>query len=440
MLETWSEKQNLFRKAASIPKVFYSGRVSRVVGLTVEGFLPQVPVRGLCRIHRHGTGDSIEAEVIGLKNDTVVLMPIGETAGIQVGDRIETLKSEASIKVGNSLLGRVLDGSGHPIAGDALENCVDYPLYQSPMDAVTRKKISKSLSLGVRAFDGFLNCAMGQRIAIMAGSGVGKSTLLGMIARNTEAEVNVIGLIGERGREVREFLENDLGPEGLARSVVVVATSDAPALVRMRAAFVTTAIAEYFRDQGKNVLLMMDSLTRFAMASREVGLSLGEPPTTKGYTPSLFSVLPRLLERAGTTAGNGSITGLYTILAEGDDMQDPIADAVRAIVDGHVVLSRKLAQSGHYPAIDILQSISRVMSNVVTPQHNEVATKLRRAMALYSEMEDYINIGVYTAGKNAELDQAIAKIEGIRGFLRQKVNEKTSLAETVSRMVKLTMD
>lgn len=425
-------QEALLASARRLPDAFYRGRVSRVVGLIIEGFLPNVPVGASCCI-RMKNGDTVPAEVIGLKDEYVVLMPIGDTFGIQVGDQIEPLRNETLVRVSNDLLGRVLDGCGDPIDGKSpIRAAREYPLYNPSVCPVSRRMISKPLSLGVRAIDAFLTCAEGQRIAIMAGSGVGKSVLMGMIARNAKADVNVIGLIGERGREVREFLENDLGAEGLKRSVIVIATSDAPALVRTRAAFVTTTIAEYFRDQGLSVLIMMDSLTRFAMASREVGLSLGEPPTVKGYTPSLFSTLPKLLERAGTTAGQGSITGLYTILTEGDDLQDPIADTVRSIVDGHIVLSRRIAVMGRYPAIDILQSISRVMRNVVDEKHYNDMQTVRRAIALYEDMEDYVKMGVYTPGKNPELDRALSHIEPIRSFLAQKIEEKADFSEVMS--------
>ncbi len=421
-----------------MPRLFFSGAVDRVVGLVVEGHLPHMPVGGLCRIMRRPPAKPVLAEVVGLKGEKVVLMPVGTTSGIQVGDAIEALRNEVTVRVSEEMMGRIVDGDGVPIdGGPALHLGQEYPLYRAAESAVSRQLVSQPVPLGVRALDGFLTCAIGQRVAIMAGSGVGKSTLLGMIARNAQVDVNVIGLIGERGREVREFLEHDLGVEGRKRSVIVVATSDAPPLIRMRAAFVATTIAEFFRDRGARVMLMMDSLTRFAMASREVGLSLGEPPTVKGYTPSLFSTLPLLLERAGTTEKCGSITGLYTILTEGDDIQDPIADAVRAIVDGHVVLSRKLTNMGFYPPIDVLQSISRVMRNVVSPAHFDVMTKIRHAMSLYQEMEDYIKMGVYAEGKNAELDRIVKNIGELHGFLRQKVEESTSLEETVARLTKI---
>ncbi|MBI4239293.1 MAG: FliI/YscN family ATPase [Deltaproteobacteria bacterium] len=433
----WVPKDPFIGAVARMPRLFMAGEVSRVLGLIVEGRLPRVPVGALCQIRRQAAPEvpPIPAEVIGLKGETAVLMPIGETTGIAVGDAIEPVRDAATVKVTADLLGRVIDGCGEPMdGGPALRQIHEYPLYAGTQNPVMRQRIQQPLSLGIRAIDGFLSCAVGQRVVIMAGSGVGKSTLMGMIARNADADLNVIGLIGERGREVREFIEESLGAAGLARSVVIVATSDAPPLVRMRAAFVTTSIAEYFRDQGKTVLLMMDSLTRFAMASREVGLALGEPPTMKGYTPSLFSQLPRLLERVGTSAGQGHITGLYTILTEGDDLMDPIADAVRAIVDGHIVLTRKLAVMNHYPPIDVLQSLSRVMDCVTTTEHLQAMRHVRRAYALYQEMEDFIKMGVYSAGKNPQLDQAIAQIGAIQEFLQQRVEERTAWSETVARL------
>ncbi len=424
-----------------MPRVIVSGKVTRVIGLTVEGSLPDVPIGAACRIRHQNLATTIPAEVVGLKGEHAVLMPVGSTTGIKIGDEIETVSQEVTVRVGDGLLGRVVDGCGIPMdGGPAIGSARDYPLYHPTASPVRRKLVTDPLSLGVRAIDAFLTCGVGQRVAILAGSGVGKSTLLGMMARSSTADVNVIGLIGERGREVREFIEKSLGAEGLKRSVVIVATSDAPALIRMRAAFVATTIAEYFRDKGQKVLLVMDSLTRFAMASREVGLSLGEPPTVKGYTPTLFSLLPRLLERAGTTESTGSITGLYTILTEGDDIQDPVADAVRSIVDGHIVLSRKLATSGHYPPIDILQSLSRVMTHVVTPEHEKAMIQVRRWIAIYEEMEDYVKMGVYTTGKYPELDRAIAKMEAIRKFLQQAVADKTSFQETMAWLASLSRE
>jgi flagellum-specific ATP synthase len=341
------------------------------------------------------------------------------------------------VTVGRQLLGRILDGVGNPIDGKGpLISNLQYPLTSIPPNPLSRRRISEKLSVGVRAIDGLLTMGKGQRIGIMAGSGVGKSTLLGMIARNTNADISVIALVGERGREVREFIERDLGEEGLKRSVVVVATSDQPALVRIKGAMTATAIAEYFRDQGLDVILMMDSVTRFAMAQREVGLTIGEPPATRGYTPSVFAMLPKLLERAGT-GEQGSITGIYTVLVDGDDMNEPIADAVRSILDGHVVLSRQIAAQNHYPAIDILNSVSRVMLEIAETRHYQAAQKLRSAMATYREAEDLINIGAYVSGSNPEIDRAIAVIDSIKKFLRQEVYERNSLDNTVEELIGL---
>lgn len=435
------DMQSVNSAISSLPRFFYSGKVDKVIGLIVEGTLPCVPVGAACRIYRRRHADSVLAEVIGLKGDKAVLMPIGTTQGIEVGDGVEIERTESSVHVSHEMLGRVLDGNAQPIdSGAPVAGGIDRSLYTSAVNPIERKLITEPLGLGVRVLDGFTTCAVGQRIAIMAGSGVGKSTLLGMIARNTQADINVIALIGERGREVREFLERDLGPEGLERSIVIVATSDTPALVRVRAAFVATCIAEYFRDTGSKVLLMMDSLTRFAMASREIGLALGEPPTVKGYTPSFFSILPKLLERVGTSKGQGSITALYTILTEGDDLQDPVADAVRAIVDGHVVLSRRMSNVGFYPPVEVLESVSRVMRNVVSSEHFNAASIVRSALSTYEEMEDYIKMGVYTPGKNPGLDKIMSKIDAIKSFLRQDVEDFTNFEETAARLQKLAME
>ena len=436
----WKYAESFTQVARDIESVHYKGRVTRVIGLIIEAYLPKVPVGAMCDVAKDD-GEFIRGEVIGLRESTAVLMLIGDTTGIHVGNEVTVISKVATVKVGDGLLGRILDGNGDIADDGPRVACLKkYSLYSPVTPAIKRKLIDEPLPLGVRALDGFMTAAVGQRMMIMAGSGVGKSTLLGMIARNSSSDVNVIGLIGERGREVREFIERDLGEEGLRKSVIVVATSDAPALVRMRAAFVTTTIAEYYRDKGLKVLLMMDSLTRFAMATREVGLSLGEPPTTKGYTPSLFSILPKLLERAGTTEHSGSITGLYTVLTEADDIQDPIADAVRSIVDGHIVLSRKLNTMGHYPPIDVLQSLSRVMTNVVSPEHGDASVKLRKCLALYAEAEDFIKIGIYQPGKNEELDEAVNKQKDIATFLKQSVNEKTSYADCENWLSKITCD
>ena len=357
-------------------------------------------------------------------------MPIGEMRGIGPGCEVVSAQKTLQVQVGPELLGRVLDGLGEPIDGKGPLLCKkEYPLHADPPSPLERPRIQDSLYVGVRAIDGLITLGDGQRIGIMAGSGVGKSTLLSMIARNTEADISVIALVGERGREVKEFIERDLGEEGLKRSVVVVATSDKPALVRIKGAMTATAIAEYFRDRGKRVVLMMDSVTRFAMAQREVGLTIGEPPATRGYTPSVFALLPRLLERAGTNA-RGSITGIYTVLVDGDDMNEPIADAVRSILDGHIVLSRAIAAQNHFPAIDVLASVSRVMNEVVDDAHLKAAQNLRALMAVYKEAEDLIHIGAYVKGSSQKIDTAVAKIDAINNFLCQGVFEQSSYEET----------
>lgn len=415
----------------------YNGRVTQVIGLTIESMGPAVKIGEVCKIDGLKAAAPVLAEVVGFKEKQVLLMPLGEMEGIGPGSKVEATGRSLSVKVGEGLLGRILDGLGNPIDGKGpLNEARTYPVMGNPPNPLTRTKIREPLSLGIRAIDGLLTCGNGQRIGIFAGSGVGKSTLLGMIARNTLADVNVIALIGERGREVKEFIETDLQEEGLKRSVVVVATSDQPPLIRMKGALLATSIAEYFRDQGKNVMLLMDSLTRFSMAQREVGLAIGEPPVTKGYTPSVFAVLPRLLERSGTS-DKGAITGLYTVLVDGDDMNEPIADAVRGILDGHIVLSRKLANKNHYPAIDILASISRVMPSIVNDQHLTVANQLKELLAVYRESEDLINIGAYVKGANPRVDYAISKIEEINQFLKQKTNEEANFDSTVEYLKRI---
>lgn len=411
-----------------------TGKVSQILGLTIEGDGPAVNMGEYCLI-KTKDGELLPSEVVGFKSGRVILMPLGEMTGISPGCEIIASGQQLRVEVGEGLLGRVLDGLGNPMdqKGPLLSGQF-YPLNANPPNPLTRKRINAPLALGIKAIDGLLTCGRGQRVGIFAGSGVGKSTLLGMIARNTDADINVIGLIGERGREVRDFLERDLGPEGLARSVVVVATSDQPALVRIKGAMVATAVAEYFRDRGYDVMLMMDSVTRFAMAQREVGLAVGEPPTTRGYTPSVFAMLPRLLERSGT-ADQGSITGLYTVLVEGDDMNEPIADAVRGILDGHIVLSRELAHLNHYPAIDVLASVSRLMVELVSKEHLRTAGELRNNLATYRNNQDLINIGAYSRGSNPQIDSAIDMISTINDFLRQGVEEKISYAATVSQLI-----
>ena len=408
-----------------------SGKVTQVIGLVIECKGPHVSIGELCYVcSRFENVEPIPAEVVGFREGNVLLMPIGEMEGIGPGCEVISAQRVLKVKVGPQLLGRVLDGLGEPMDGKGPLLCKEeYPLQAAPPPPLERPRIKDSLYVGVRAIDGLITLGSGQRIGIMAGSGVGKSTLLSMIARNTEADVSVIALVGERGREVKEFIERDLGEEGLKRSVVVVATSDRPALVRIKGAMTATAVAEYFRDQGKKVVLMMDSVTRFAMAQREVGLTVGEPPATRGYTPSVFALLPRLLERAGTSE-KGSITGIYTVLVDGDDMNEPIADAVRSILDGHIVLSRGIAAQNHFPAIDVLASVSRVMGEVVDDEHNNAARRMRALMAVYKEAEDLIHIGAYVNGSSEKIDTAIKKIDAINDFLCQGVFEKDTYEDT----------
>ncbi|MCR5031084.1 MAG: flagellar protein export ATPase FliI [Selenomonadaceae bacterium] len=412
-----------------------SGKVTQVIGLVIESKGPNVSLGELCYIKsRFPNVEPIPAEVVGFREGLVLLMPIGEMQGIGPGCEVVSAQKTLQVKVGMELLGRVLDGLGNPMDGKGpILSKTEYPLHAEPPDPLQRPRIKDSLYVGVRAIDGLITLGSGQRIGIMAGSGVGKSTLLSMIARNTEADISVISLVGERGREVRDFIERDLGEEGLKRSVVVVATSDKPALVRIKGAMTATAIAEYFRDQGRRVVLMMDSVTRFAMAQREVGLTIGEPPATRGYTPSVFALLPRLLERAGTSA-RGSITGIYTVLVDGDDMNEPIADAVRSILDGHIVLSRSIAAQNHFPAIDVLASVSRVMTDVVTKEHREAAQHMRALMAVYKEAEDLIHIGAYVKGSSKRIDEAIEKIDAINEFLCQGVFEVTAFEEMKKKL------
>jgi flagellum-specific ATP synthase len=405
------------------------GTVTDVRGLIIEGSGPFVSVGSQVMVNNGPS--SIPAQVVGFKTDRVLLMPFGEIHGVAPGATITAGENRADVFVSEGLLGRVIDALGNPIDGMPMPTMDQMvPLYREPPNPVSRTRITECFDLGVRAMNGLLTVGEGQRVAIMAGSGVGKSTLLGMIAKHSSSEVNVIGLIGERGREVREFIERDLGPEGLARSVVVVATGNQSALLRIRAAFMATAIAEFFRDMGKKVVLMLDSVTRLAMAQREVGLAVGEPPSTRGYTPSVFAILPKLLERAGTCEGRGSITGLYTVLVEGDDMNEPVADTVRGILDGHIVLSRKLAARGHYPAIDVLQSISRVMSDIIPKQGMQIAAQIREIIAAYQDAEDLITIGAYKPGQNARVDRAVEKIDAVNQFLKQNSEEPTSLQDT----------
>lgn len=407
----------------------YTGKVTKVVGLTIESSGPEVNIGELCLIQTIKSKNTIKAEVVGFRDNKVLLMPLGEMSGIGPGSTVIATGDCLKVGVGQNLTGRVIDGTGNPIdiLGEFKEESF-YPVYNQPPHPLTRKRITEPLTLGVKAIDGLLTVGKGQRIGIFAGSGVGKSTLMGMIARNTKADINVIALIGERGREVREFLEKDLKEEGLQRSVVVVATSDQPALIRLKGALLATAIAEYFRDQGKDVLLLMDSLTRFAMAQREIGLAIGEPPVSRGYTPSVYSILPKLLERAGNSE-KGSITGLYTVLVDGDDLTEPVTDTARGILDGHIVLSRALANRNQYPAIDVLASISRVMSDIISPEHKKIAGEIKKVMAIYRDAEDLINIGAYVKGSNEKIDYAIDVIDNIIGFIEQETHEKFNFEE-----------
>jgi flagellum-specific ATP synthase len=411
------------------------GRISQAIGLTMEAVGPRLSLGELCYVASNNPLQPFTAaEVVGFKNDRSLLMPLGELEGIGPGSELIASGKTLRVKVGMDLRGRVLDGLGEPIDGlGRIRPEATYPVMNQPPNPLSRTRIKDILPVGIKAIDGLNTVGRGQRIGIFAGSGVGKSTLIGMAARNTGADINVIALIGERGREVREFLEKDLGPDGLARSVVVVATSDQPALVRIKGAFVATSIAEYFRDQGFDVLLLMDSLTRFALAQREVGLAIGEPPATRGFTPSVFALLPKLLERAGTAA-RGSITGLYSVLVEGDDINEPITDAVRGIVDGHVVLSRNIAAQNIYPAIDILQSISRVMIDLADSGHMQAANYFRSILATYEEARDLIDIGAYKEGANPRIDEAIALIGQCQSFLRQDINEEAGFADTLEAL------
>lgn len=413
------------------------GRVMDVVGLTIEATGPVMRIGDLCYIQPRDRLASVPVEVMGFARGRILLMPLGDIDGIAPDSLLIPTHRPQSVRVGQALLGRVLNSMGHPLDGKPLRDCdVHAPLQAAPPRPLERTRIVEPVATGVRAIDALMTCGKGQRVGIMAGSGVGKSKLLGMIARNTNADINVIALIGERGREVRDFIEQDLGDEGLARSVVVVATSDEPALMRIKGAYLATAIAEYFRDQGNDVMLMCDSITRFAMAQREVGLAVGEPPTTRGYPPSVYSLLPKLLERPGAQA-HGSITGVYTVLVEQDDMNDPIGDAVRAILDGHFVLSRDLAARGHYPAVDVLQSNSRVMIDVVSGEHRFLAQQMRECLAIYRDAEDLINIGAYVEGSNKEIDRARKLRPAITAFLRQDLHESAPFDTLTAEMQRI---
>ena len=429
-------RTTLLQRLEDIHPIKIHGRVCRAVGLTIEGTGPVSSVGQGCHIVSP-TGHCVEAEVVGFRDDRVLVMPLGEVRGIGPGSRLVYQPDNPQVRVGSGLLGRILDGLGNPLDGKGPVPATDsYPLYSPSLNPLDRARITQPLDLGIRAINGLLTCGRGQKVGIFSGSGVGKSVLLGMMCRQTAADVTVLALIGERGREVKEFIEKELGEEGLKQTVVIAATSDQPPLVRLRGAFIATAIAEYFRDQGRDVLLLMDSLTRVGHAQREVGLAVGEPPTSKGYPPSVFTVLPRLLERVGPTT-EGSLTGLYTVLVEGDDLSDPVADFVRAILDGHIVLSRELASRGHFPAIDVLQSVSRVMPDISEPSHLASARALMELMSLYRNAEDLINLGAYRSGSNPRLDLAVAMMEPITQFLRQGISENADLATSLQEVEQL---
>lgn len=428
--------RTISQRIASVQTVRKIGKVQQVIGLVIESVGPEVSVGDRCMIESRRNGP-IPAEVVGFRGNRVLLMPLGEMDGVAPGCEVTATGEPYTVAVGNGLLGRVLDGLGNPIdSRGPLRASQHRPILAKPPHPLSRTRITEPLATGIRNIDGLLTCGKGQRFGIFAGSGVGKSVLMGMIARYTSADVNVIALIGERGREVRDYIEKDLGEEGLARSVVIAVTSDQPALARIKGSFAATTIAEYFRDQGMNVMLMMDSVTRLAMAQREVGLAVGEPPTSRGYTPSLFAMLPRLLERAGA-AENGSITALYTVLVEGDDMNEPVADAVRSILDGHIVLSRKIAAQGQYPAIDTLASVSRVMGDVISEEHRRAAVTTKRLLAAYREAEDMISIGAYEGGASRDVDAAIELRDQFREFLGQRIEDGGDFDETVALLCEM---
>jgi len=412
------------------------GKIVEITGLLIKATGLSVSIGEACEIYSDG-GPPIEGEVVGFRDGKALLMAIGDLSRIKLGSRVHSVGKKVFIRVGPEIIGRVIDGTGNPIDGKGPLVGEEHPLFDVSPDPLRRRRITHPIDLGIRALNGLLTCGKGQRIGIMAGPGVGKSVLLGMIAKYTDASVNVIALTGERGREVREFIDRNLGEEGMRKSVVVVSTSEQPALMKLRAAFTATAIAEYFRNRGHDVLLFMDSLTRVAMAQREIGLALGEPPTTKGYTPSLSTILSKLLERAGTREGKGSITGMYTVLVEGDDLSDPVADASMAILDGHIVLSRDLAVENQYPAIDILRSISRVMPDIVEPAHKAAASRFRELLATFRKHEDMISIGAYKEGSNPKIDRAIRMIERLKGYLRQGENESRNFDESVAQLYRL---
>ncbi|QLH53366.1 MAG: Flagellum-specific ATP synthase FliI [Candidatus Kapaibacterium sp.] len=438
MFEIAKVKEKLLEEVEKTDTLTLIGRVSKVVGLVLESEGPKAKVGEICNLVNKNKRIISKSEIVGFRGNQILSMVLGDLNEIEPGTQIIATGEMLSVKVGDALLGRVLDGLGNPIDGKGeIITRHKRSVYASPPNPLQRQRISEPVATGIKAIDAFLTLGKGQRIGIFSGSGVGKSTLLGMIARKTSADINVIALIGERGREVREFIEKDLGEEGLNRSVVVVATSDAPSLVRVKAALVATTIAEYFRDQGLDVMLMMDSSTRLAMAQREIGLTIGEPPTTKGYTPSVFALMQKVMERAGTST-KGSITGLYTVLVEGDDLNEPVADTARGILDGHIVLSRKLASMGHYPAIDVLESISRVMNDIITKEHRIAVNKAIELLATYKSAEDLISVGAYQRGTNPKIDKAIAMHDTLMAFLKQDIEETHSFEETIQTLIEIT--
>lgn len=438
MFEISAKTGKILEEIEQINPLTLVGRVSKVIGLVLESEGPKAKIGEICNLVNKNGEVISKSEIVGFRGNQILSMVLGDLHEIEPGTQIVATGEVLKVKVGDSLLGRVLDGLGNPIDGKGEIIAKEKrSIYASPPNPLQRQRITQPVATGIKAIDAFLTLGKGQRVGIFSGSGVGKSTLLGMIARKTSADINVIALIGERGREVREFLEKDLGEEGLNRSVVVVATSDAPSLVRVKAALVATTIAEYFRDKGLDVMLMMDSSTRLAMAQREIGLTIGEPPTTKGYTPSVFALLQKVMERAGTSIV-GSITGLYTVLVEGDDLNEPVSDTARGILDGHIVLSRKLASLGHYPAIDVLESISRVMNDIITKDHKAAVAKAVELLATYRNSEDLISVGAYQRGTNPKIDKAIAMYDVLMNFLRQDIDETHSFEETIQTLIEIT--
>lgn len=436
MSELKSKFESYLHNLDELNPVRVDGRVSQITGLVIEATAHEGTVGDTCEI-RMDNQKPVKAEIVGFRDNKVLLMPLGETLGVSPGSKVVLSSQPLRVPVGSQLLGRILDGLGNPIDGKGpIKSNQFKSIFNKPPNPMRRKRITNYLATGIKAIDGLITLGKGQRAGIFAGSGVGKSVLLGMIAKYTNADVNVIALIGERGREVREFIERDLGEEGLKRSVVVVATSDQAATVRLKGSLLATTIAEYFREQRKDVLLLMDSLTRTAMAQREIGLAAGEPPTTKGYTPSVFAMMPRLLERAGNSE-NGSITGLYTVLVEGDDLDEPVSDTARSILDGHIVLARKLASRGHYPAVDVLNSVSRVKADVTTPEQADLGLEVLELMSVYKDSEDLINIGAYVKGSNPKVDKAVLHIDKINSFLRQDMKESSEFSQTMEELEKL---